>query len=60
MDIRQLTTFQKAAALLSFSRAAAELNYAQSSVTGQIRSLENSLGVELFGLRRAGCRSPRG
>ncbi|WP_406303816.1 LysR family transcriptional regulator [Streptomyces sp. NBC_00885] len=48
MDIRQLTTFQMAATLLSFSRAAAELNYAQSSVTGQIRGLENSLGVELF------------
>ncbi|UGY92398.1 LysR family transcriptional regulator [Streptomyces gobiensis] len=48
MDIRQLTTFQKAATLLSFSRAAAELNYAQSSVTGQIRGLENSLGVQLF------------
>ncbi|MET8220128.1 LysR family transcriptional regulator [Streptomyces hirsutus] len=48
MDIRQLTTFQKAATLLSFSRAAAELNYAQSSVTGQIRGLENTLGVELF------------
>ncbi len=48
MDIRQLTTFQKAATLLSFSRAAAELNYAQSSVTGQIRGLESSLGVELF------------
>ncbi|MGI5481951.1 LysR family transcriptional regulator [Streptomyces lavendofoliae] len=48
MDIRQLTTFQRAATLLSFSRAAAELNYAQSSVTGQIRGLENSLGVELF------------
>lgn len=48
MDIRQLTTFQKAATLLSFSRAASELNYAQSTVTGQIRGLENSLGVELF------------
>ncbi|MGW1493556.1 LysR family transcriptional regulator [Streptomyces sp. NPDC002402] len=48
MNIRQLTTFHRAATLLSFSRAAAELNYAQSSVTGQIRGLESSLGVELF------------
>jgi DNA-binding transcriptional LysR family regulator len=48
VDIRQLTTFQKAATLLSFSGAAADLNYAQSTVTGQIRGLENSLGVELF------------
>ncbi|MER5640315.1 LysR family transcriptional regulator [Kitasatospora sp. NPDC002227] len=48
MDIRQLTTFQKAATLLSFSRAAAELNYSQSSVTSQIKSLETTLGVALF------------
>ncbi|GAA1405809.1 LysR family transcriptional regulator [Kitasatospora putterlickiae] len=48
MDIRQLTTFHRAATLLSFSAAAAELNYAQSTVTGQIRSLENAVGVALF------------
>ncbi|MFE2111044.1 LysR family transcriptional regulator [Kitasatospora sp. NPDC059463] len=48
MDIRQLTTFHRAATLLSFSGAAAELNYAQSTVTGQIRALENSVGVALF------------
>ncbi|WP_344050517.1 LysR family transcriptional regulator [Streptomyces thermoalcalitolerans] len=41
-------TFQKVATLLSFTRAAEELNYAQSSVTTQIRALESSLGVELF------------
>jgi len=46
--MRQLRTFHRAAALLSFSRAAAELNYAQSSVTGQIKGLENALGVALF------------
>lgn len=48
MDIRQLTTFHKVATLLSFTRAATELRYAQSSVTAQIKSLETSLGVELF------------
>ncbi|MFJ8075436.1 LysR family transcriptional regulator [Streptomyces sp. NPDC096176] len=48
MDIRQLTTFHKVATLLSFTRAATELNYAQSSVTAQIKSLEASLGAELF------------
>ncbi|MET8976256.1 LysR family transcriptional regulator [Streptomyces sp. NPDC004539] len=48
MEFRQLVTFRKVAALLSFTRAAEELNYAQSSVTSQIRALENSLGVELF------------
>ncbi len=48
MDIRQLRTFHRVAALGSFTRAAAELNYAQSSVTAQIKSLEVSLGSELF------------
>lgn len=33
---------------MSFTRAAKELNYAQSSVTGQIRALETELGIELF------------
>lgn len=48
MDIRQLSTFHKVATLLSFTRAATELKYAQSSVTAQIKSLEMSLGVDLF------------
>ncbi|WP_225822371.1 LysR family transcriptional regulator [Streptomyces naphthomycinicus] len=48
MEIRHLVTFQKVAALLSFTRAAEELSYAQSSVTTQIRALETSLGAELF------------
>ncbi|WP_337524370.1 helix-turn-helix domain-containing protein, partial [Streptomyces sp. SS] len=46
MELRLLATFEKVADVLSFTRAAAELGYAQSSVTGQIRSLESSLGVE--------------
>ncbi|WP_406862426.1 LysR family transcriptional regulator [Streptomyces sp. HUAS MG47] len=54
MELRLLVTFEKVAAVLSFTRAAAELKYAQSSVTGQIRSLESSLGVELF--ERLGSR----
>ncbi|MFY7629917.1 LysR family transcriptional regulator [Streptomyces sp. NY05-11A] len=48
MELRLLATFEKVSAVLSFTRAAAELNYAQSSVTSQIRTLEDSLGVELF------------
>ncbi|MGW7527852.1 LysR family transcriptional regulator [Streptomyces sp. NPDC054783] len=48
MELRLLVTFEKVATVLSFTRAAAELSYAQSSVTGQIRTLESSLGVELF------------
>ncbi|WP_055493073.1 LysR family transcriptional regulator [Streptomyces sp. TP-A0356] len=48
MELRLLVTFEKVATVLSFTRAAAELQYAQSSVTGQIRALESSLGAELF------------
>ncbi|MFF4844976.1 LysR family transcriptional regulator [Streptomyces collinus] len=48
MELRLLVTFEKVAAVGSFTRAAAELAYAQSSVTSQVRALESSLGVELF------------
>ncbi|MEV6398436.1 LysR family transcriptional regulator [Streptomyces sp. NPDC051907] len=48
MELRLLVTFEKVATVLSFTQAAAELKYAQSSVTSQIRSLESSLGAELF------------
>ncbi|MFE2097981.1 LysR family transcriptional regulator [Streptomyces sp. NPDC059468] len=48
MELRLLVTFEKVATVLSFTRAAAELSYAQSSVTSQIRTLESDLGVELF------------
>ncbi|GAA5003137.1 LysR family transcriptional regulator [Streptomyces siamensis] len=48
MELRLLVTFEKVATVLSFTQAAAELKYAQSSVTGQIRALESSLGTELF------------
>ncbi|MFI6421533.1 LysR family transcriptional regulator [Streptomyces sp. NPDC050842] len=54
MELRLLLTFEKVADVLSFTRAAADLGYAQSSVTGQIRSLESSLDVELF--ERLGSR----
>jgi DNA-binding transcriptional LysR family regulator len=48
MELRLLVTFEKVATVLSFTQAAAELKYAQSSVTSQVRSLESSLGTELF------------
>ncbi|MFC8668832.1 LysR family transcriptional regulator [Streptomyces sp. NPDC057199] len=48
MEIRLLVTFEKVATVLSFTQAAAELKYAQSSVTSQIRALESSLGAQLF------------
>ncbi|MBF0548974.1 MAG: LysR family transcriptional regulator [Deltaproteobacteria bacterium] len=48
MDIRQLRTFRTVARLLNFNRAAEQLHYAQSSISAQIQSLEEELGVPLF------------
>lgn len=48
MEFRQLSTFRVVANTLSFTRAAAALDYAQSSVTAQIQALEEELGVPLF------------
>ncbi len=48
MEFRELKTFQVVANLLSFNKAASVLNYAQSTVSSQIQSLENSLGEALF------------
>jgi DNA-binding transcriptional LysR family regulator len=48
MEIRQLKTFLATAELLSFNRAAEVLNYAQSTVSSQIRGLEQELGILLF------------
>jgi len=54
MDPRTLATFSTAARTLSFTRAAEQLNYAQSSITAQMKALEQDLGTPLF--RRAGNR----
>jgi DNA-binding transcriptional LysR family regulator len=48
MELRQLKTFRTVATLLSFNRAADVLNYAQSTISAQIRALEDDLGVRLF------------
>lgn len=48
MELRQLKTFKTVATMLSFHRAAGVLNYAQSTVSAQIRALEDDLGVLLF------------
>jgi DNA-binding transcriptional LysR family regulator len=48
LDLLKLKTFLVLAATSSFTRAAAELGYSQSSVTTHIQSLERELGVPLF------------
>ena len=48
MELRQLRTFQTVARLMNFNRAADALNYAQSTVSTQIKLLEEELGVSLF------------
>lgn len=48
MELRQLKTFQMVAKLMSFNRAAEALDYAQSTVSTQIRILEEEFGVPLF------------
>jgi len=48
MDTKQLNTFRHLAKSLNFSKTADELNFAQSTVSAQIRSLENELRLTLF------------
>lgn len=48
MDLRCLRTFLYTAELNSFTKAGEELGYSQSTVSFQIRQLEEELGVRLF------------
>ena len=48
MDIKNIESFLRVAELGSFTKAAEELNYAQSTVTAQIQQLERELGYPLF------------
>ncbi|UQW97007.1 LysR family transcriptional regulator [Rummeliibacillus sp. G93] len=48
MENKQLITFMVAAETLNFTQTAKMLNFAQSSVTAQIKSLEAELGTPLF------------
>src|SRR5665213_46976 len=48
LDLQKLKTFRAVAVTNSFTRAAAELGYSQSSVTTQIKALERELGAPLF------------
>ncbi|GAB3898877.1 hypothetical protein GCM10027612_57840 [Microbispora bryophytorum subsp. camponoti] len=51
VNLQQLRTFCEVATELSFTMAAKKLHYAQSSVTAQIRSLEEAVGAVLFDRR---------
>jgi len=48
MEFRQLKTFITVVEMLSFTKAANELGYAQSSITNQIQSLEEEFGTTFF------------
>ena len=48
MEHRHLASFVAVAKQLSFTQAAHDLSYAQSTVTGHVQALEKSLGVTLF------------
>lgn len=48
MDMKQLQTFLTASETLSFTQTAQRLDYAQSSITAQIKTLEQELGVILL------------
>ncbi len=56
MDLTYFHTFRTVARRQSFTRAAEELGYAQSSVTTQIQKLEKSYGVQLFERHSKGLR----
>lgn len=48
VDLKELTTFQTILQEGNFSKAAAKLNYAQSTITNQVQRLEKELGIKLF------------
>ena len=48
MELRDVSTFLMVATLGSFTKAAAELGYSQSTVSIQIQRLEQQLGIPLF------------
>ena len=48
MDFQRLRTFRTVATLMNFNQAAQVLNYAQSSISAQIKTLEDEIGAQLF------------
>lgn len=60
MELKNIHTFIKVAEFQNFTKASAELGYAQSTVTMQIQQLENELHANLFERNGNGsdCRQP--
>jgi DNA-binding transcriptional LysR family regulator len=48
MELREIKTFKAVATFLNFNRAAEALNCVQSTVSAQIKALEEDFGVPLF------------
>jgi DNA-binding transcriptional LysR family regulator len=48
MDLQRLQTFRTVATLMNFNQAAEILHYSQSTVSAQIKTLENEIGILLF------------
>ena len=48
MELREIKTFKSVATLLNFNRAAEALHCVQSTVSAQIKALEEDFGVPLF------------
>lgn len=48
MELKNLYTIQKILEMGSFQNAANALNYAQSTITFQVKQLENELGIRIF------------
>ncbi len=61
MELQQLRAFTTIAKVGSFTKAAELLDYAQSSISAQIHSLETELGTKLFErFGREVCLTPEG
>lgn len=61
MELKNINTFVRVAELSSFTRAANELGYSQSTVTIQIKQLENELNFLLFDrIGKSVSLTPRG